>query len=280
MPRPIWKGQISFGLVNIPVVLYSAEEPSDGVKFHFIDKKNHARVRNQRVNEKTGKPVEWGDIERGYELEDGTYIIFSDEELDKLEVEANQSVEISAFVDFASIKPSYFSKPYYLIPEKRGRKGYVILREALKAEKKVGVAKVVVRTREYLAALSPEGEGLMLYLLRYEYELREPSPKDLPGLDLKEAGVTTKELEIAGQLIETMSADWNPKAYKDEYREALMNWIDERAKKGGTHAPTADGEAAAPSGEVIDIMSLLKASMEKAKSSDIAHSETRKAKTS
>lgn len=279
MQRPIWKGQISFGLVTIPVVLYSGESPSDGVQFHFIDKENHARVKNQRVNEKTGKPVEWGDIVRGYELEDGSYITLTDEELDELEVEANQSVEISDFVDAVAIEPAFFSKPYYLIPEKRGRKGYVILREALKQTKKVGIAKVVIRTRQYLSALIPQGNGLMLYMLRYAYELRQPKVEDLPSADLKDSGVTAKEMAIAEQLVATMTSEWCPENYQDEYREALFKWVEKRAKSQGKVAPEGPDEDT-KGGEVIDIMSLLKASMEKAKSEDAKPSAKKAARGS
>lgn len=262
MARPIWKGQISFGLVAIPVILFNGEEPSDGVKFNFLDKTNNARVRNQRVNEKTGKPVEWADIVRGYELEDGSYITFSDDELSSLEVESNQSVEITDFVDAEAITPAYFSKPYFLLPEKRGKKAYVILREALKQQDKVGIAKVVIRTRQYLSALWPEGNGLKLFLLRYPYELREPKEEDLPG-SADEVGVTEAELAMAQQLIGTMTHDFEAGKYRDEYRDRFLQWVEERAKEGGQR--TVEVVASGEEGEVIDIMTLLKESMAKAK---------------
>ncbi len=277
MPRPIWKGQISFGLVAIPVILFSGEEPADGVKFNFLDKNNNARIRNQRVNEKTGEPVEWADIVRGYELEDGSYITFSDDELSKLEVEANQSVEITDFVEASAISPAYYSKPYYLVPEKKGKKGYVILREALKKEKRLGIAKVVIRTRQYLAALAPEGNGMNLYLLRYPSELRHPKEEDLPGT-LKEAGVTPEEVKMAQQLIGSMMREFEPEKYKDEYKERLLKWIKERAKKGGKKPPAAEEEVGqTEEGEVIDIMTLLKASMAKARSAKEGSSSKKKA---
>lgn len=251
----------------IPVVLYSAEESSDGVKFNFIDKNNNARIRNQRVNEKTGKPVEWGDIVRGYELEDGSYITITDAELGELETKANQSVEITDFVDASEITPNYFSKPYYLLPDKRGTKVYVILREALKQQKKLGIAKVVIRTRQYLAALSPEGNGMMLYLLRYPYELREPKPEDLPG-SLADVGATDAEMKMAQQLIEAMESKFEPEKYKDEYRERLIVWIKDRAKEGGKKVIDEETGEVEDGGDVIDIMTLLKASMAKARGSD------------
>lgn len=270
MPRPIWKGQISFGLVTIPVVLYSGEAPaSSGISFHLVDRKSNSRVRNQRVSEKTGEPVEWDDIIKGYELEDGSYITFEEDELKEFEAESNQSVEISDFVDAQDIEFGYFDKPYYLVPEKRGKKGYVILREALRESKKVGIAKVVIRTREYLSALIPDGRALFLYLLRYEEELRKPNPEDLPGTTLADSSVSDKEIDIALQLIEAMSSEWEPEKYKEETREALKRFIEERAEKGGRAIASGDEKTSeSESGEVIDIMSLLKASMDKAKSAD------------
>lgn len=276
MPRPIWNGHISFGLVNIPVTLYSAESRSSGVSFHLIDKNNNARVRSQRVNEATGKPVEWDYIVRGYELEDGTYLTFTDEELDEVEVEASQSVEISDFVDAEDIPFAYFDKPYYLVPGKKGDKGYVLLREALKKSKKVGIAKVVIRTREYLAALMPQEDALMLYILRYAYELRKPDAEDFPSGTLKDFKVSSKEVEIAQQLIDTMTSDWEPDKYEDEYRQALLKWIEERAEMGGKAAPPTKDKEDEGSGEVIDIMSLLKKSMDEAKS---PNGRKKKAKT-
>jgi len=274
VPRPIWKGQISFGLVTIPVALYSGENPGEKISFNLIDKRNHARIRNQRINEATGKPVEWDDIVKGYELDDGSYIEFSDDELSKLEKEANQSVEITDFVEGKDIDLSFFEKPYYLIPDKKGRKGYVILREALKKKGKVGIAKVVIRTKEYLAALVPEGHALNLFLLRYAYEIRKAPDDELPG-SLSDAGVTDKELEIAQQLVEAMASDWEPDKYEDEYRETLKNYIEERAKQGGKRAPAAEKEEKS-TGEVIDMMELLRASMDKAKAAGKGGKKDRK----
>lgn len=263
--RPIWNGHISFGLVNIPVYLYSAENRADSVSFNLIDKSNNARVKNQRVNEATGKPVEWDNIVKGYQLDNGEYITFSEEELKSLAVESSQAVEIEDFVDLKEVPHAYFDKPYYLLPGKKGDKGYVLLREALKKSGKIGIAKVVLRTREYLSALIPEGDALYLYILRYEYELRQPDQGELPTGSLDDYKVNPKELEIAQQLIDTMTGEFEPDKYKDEYRDKLVAWIEERSEEGGKVAPAAEGEEEAATG-VIDIMSLLKQSMENAKS--------------
>ncbi|MCC6685964.1 MAG: Ku protein [Fimbriimonadaceae bacterium] len=263
MARPIWKGQISFGLVAIPVLLFGGEETSEGaVRFNLLDKANNARIRNQRINEKTGKPVEKENIVKGYELEDGSYITFSEDDLASLAAESNQSVEITDFVDAEAITPSYFDKPYFLLPEKRGRKAYVILRDALKEKNKVGIAKVVIRTRQYLCAVWPEGNGIKLYLLRYPSELREPKADDLPGT-AEEVGATPAELDMAQQLIATMTHEFEPGKYRDEYKERFLKWVEERSKEGGERAVEVVSEG--DDSEVIDIMSLLKESMAKAK---------------
>lgn len=262
--RPIWNGHISFGLVNIPVYLYSAENRSDSVSFNLIDKSNNARVKNQRINEATGKPVEWDNIVKGYQLDNGEYITFSDEEIKSVAVESSQAVEIEDFVDLDEVPHAYFDKPYYLVPGKKGDKGYVLLREALKKSGKIGIAKVVLRTREYLSALIPEGDALYLYILRYEYELREPDKSELPTGSMDDYKVNPKELEIAQQLIDTMTGEFDPEKYKDEYRDKLLAWIEERSEEGGKAAPAAEEGEEATSG-VIDIMSLLKQSMENAK---------------
>ena len=268
MARPIWKGHISFGLVNIPVTLFSQEERSEEISFHMIDKSNNARVRQQRVNEATGEKVEWGDIVKGYAMDDGSYIIVPEEELDKFAVESSQAVEIEEFVDSGEIDFSFFAKPYYLVPAKKGDKGYVLLREALKKAGKIGIAKVVLRTREYLSALIPDGDALMLYILRYSYELREVPSKDIPHGSLDDYKISDKEMDIAAQLIDTMVGEWEPEKFKDDYRDALMNWIEEAARTGkNLVAPTGDGEDEEAT-EVLDIMSLLKQSMDQAKSGD------------
>jgi len=263
MPRPIWKGSISFGLVNIPITLFPAERQFD-LHFQMIDSRNHARVRYKRVNEVTGEEVPWNEIVKGYEFEDDNYILLSDEDFKQADREASKLIEIEDFVEIDAIDYAYYDKPYYLVPGKGGEKGYVLLREALRRKGKVGIARVVIRTKEYLAALIPEGDALVLDLLRYHQQLRDLDEYAIPHGELEDFKVTRKELDLAETLVESMAADWEPEKYHDEYRDALMAWIEKKASEGRTEAlpEEKEAEAAAEGGKVIDMMSLLKKSLE------------------
>ncbi|HEV7516072.1 MAG TPA: Ku protein [Thermoanaerobaculia bacterium] len=257
MPRSIWKGSISFGLVNIPVGLYSAEKRQE-VQFHLLDKRDQSPIHYQRVSEKTGKEVAWDDIVRGYEYEEGHYVILSDEDLKRANPEATQTVDILDFVDAADIPTVYFDKPYYLGPDKKGAKSYALLRETLVKTGKVGIAKVVIRTRQYLSAVVPQGDVLILNLLRVAHELRDAGEVEVPH---GRAGVTDRELEMAERLVEGMVSDWDPEKYRDSYENDLMTLIEKRVKSGDT----AEVEAPAPrkrEGNVVDLMALLKRSVE------------------
>ena len=178
--RPIWKGTINFGLVNIPVALYSAEA-DNSIDFDLLDKRDFSRVRYRRVNEKTGREVPWDEIVKGYEYKKGEYVALTDDDFLKANVEATQSIDILDFVDAADISPIYFDKPYYLVPLKNGQRAYALLREVLKRTGKVGIARVVIRTRQHLAALLADGPVLILNLLRFSHELRDPSTLDVPA---------------------------------------------------------------------------------------------------
>lgn len=262
MPRPIWKGSISFGLVNIPIALFPGEKQVD-LHFQLIDSRNHARVRYRRVNEVTGDEVPWNEIVKGYEYEDGNFVLLSDEDFKHADREATRTIEIEDFVDVSAIDRVYFEKPYYLVPGKGGEKGYVLLREALRRSGKIGIARVVIHTREYLAALFPEGDAMVLDLLRYRQELRDLVEFDLPHGDLKSYKISDKELELAESLVNSMAAEWEPEKYRDEYREALLGWIEKKVHEGKTAAlPEEEAEEAVPGGKVIDMMALLKKSLE------------------
>lgn len=260
--RPIWKGHISFGLVSVPVVLYSAERRSD-LSLHLIDSKNFSRVRYERVNEETGEEVPWDRTVKGYEYADGSYVVIGEDELKEAAPEATKSVEIEQFVDIADIDPIYFDKPYYLQPDKKGEKGYVLLRDALEETGRAGIARVVIRTRQYLAALLPREGGLVLMLLRYAQEVRSISELELPENkgDLK---ITKQEEKMAKELISSMSSDWDPEAFHDEYREKLLAWIEKRIESGEIErSPEAEDVEDAP--EPINIMTALKESLAKQK---------------
>jgi DNA end-binding protein Ku len=263
MPRPIWKGSISFGLVNIPITLLPAEKSSD-LHFQMIDSRNHARVRYQRVNEVTGEEVPWDEIVKGYEYEEDNYILLSDEDFKRADQEATKTIEIEDFVDFEAIDHTYFDKPYYLVPGKGGEKGYVLLREALRRTGRAGIARVVIRTKEYLTALVPQGDALILELLRYHHALRSLEEFDIPHGDLKNYKVSERELDLAETLVDSMKAEWQPEKYHDEYRDSLMKWIDKKAREGKVEALPEEKEAeeAAEGGKVVDMMALLKKSVE------------------
>jgi DNA end-binding protein Ku len=267
MPRSIWKGSISFGLVTIPVSLFPAEERSD-LSFRMLDGRDMTPVKQRRVNERTGEEVVWDDIVKGYELEEGRFVVVSDEDFTAADVEATQTIDVIAAVCAEEIDPAYFDKPYYLEPSRAGRKAYALLRETLDRAGRVALAKVVIRTRQHLAALVPNGPLLMLEILRYPHELRSTETLDLPR-DVAEAGVTDDEIAIATQLVETISRPFDPAAeeYRDTYRDALLELITRKAEGGEVAEPaelpadTAEGEGA----EVVDIAALLKASLEAAR---------------
>jgi DNA end-binding protein Ku len=233
MARPIWQGQIAFGLVNIPVALHSVESRSD-ISFHLVDSRNSARVRYERVNEETGEEVPWDKIVKAYEYDGGNYVMLTDEELERASVELTRTIEIEKFVELDQIDPLYFSKPYYLVPGKGGEKGYVLLREALADSGMAGIARVVIRTRQYLSAVVARGEALVLDLLRFDQELRKAADFDLPGRELRKYHVTQKEVDLAGRLVEGMADDWDPAEYRDEYREILMKIIEAKIENGDT----------------------------------------------
>ncbi|PKN28408.1 MAG: Ku protein [Deltaproteobacteria bacterium HGW-Deltaproteobacteria-21] len=262
MARPIWKGHITFGLVNIPVTLYSAEK-RDELHFKLLDSRNKARVHYERVNEETGEEVPWSEVVKAFEYDKGNYVLVEEEDFKRAAPEATQAVEIQDFVDREDVDYVYYDKPYYLMPGKKGEKGYVLLREILRRTGKVGISKVVIRTRQYLAALLAEGDALVLELLRFDQEVRKPEEFDLPQSDLKEYQISEREVEMGIKLVENMTSDWTPEKYKDDYREALMRWIDEKAKKGEQFAPEAPPEEERVTADVINLMDVLKRSVER-----------------
>lgn len=263
MAREIWKGAISFGLVNIPVNLYSGEKPNE-LKFSLLDRRNMAPVGYKRFNKETGKEVPWEEIVKGYEYEKDQYVVLSDEDFRRANVKATQTVDIITFIQASEIDPIYFEKPYYLTPGKKGEKGYALLREVLRQTGKIGIASLVIHTRQHVAAIIPHGNILLLELLRFANELRDPKEYDVPETDLSAIGVTKKELAMAEQLVEGMSDEWDPKSYHDDYRDDLMALVGKKIKAGQAQTisePDADEEAPR-SDNVIDLMKLLKRSVE------------------
>jgi DNA end-binding protein Ku len=255
--RGIWSGSISFGLLQIPVTLYTAERRSEEIHFRQLDKKDLSPIKYERLNSSTGKPVEWKDIVKGYEYEPDNFVILEPEDLKKANVKATQTLDIQDFVPVDQIDPAFFETPYYVVPQKRAQKAYVLLREALKKKNAVAIATFVLRTREHLCSLMPVGDAIMLEVLRFGHELRKPKDMPLPG---KDSSIGERELAMAEQLIEGMMTDWEPAKYRDRFYADVMKMIEEKAKTG-----TVKGKAGKARGEVandvVDLLDLLKKSV-------------------
>jgi DNA end-binding protein Ku len=265
MARGLWKGAISFGLVNVPVELYSAQKRSAELDLTMLDKRDLAPVGYQRVNKATGKQVPWEDVVKGYEYQDDKYVVLSEEDFRRANPEASKTVDIVAFVDLHDIAPIYFETPYYLGPAKHGEKPYALLRDAMAKAGKAGIATVVIRTKQYLAALIAQDDALVLNTLRYYKELKSAEDLEIPE-KLKGVKVSSKELDMALRLIEDMADEWQPEKFHDTYHEDLLKRIEQKVKAGQTEEITAPEkeQKAAKGAEVIDLMSLLKKSVEKA----------------
>ncbi len=256
MARAIWKGSISFGLVNIPIALYPATKGEE-LKFRLLRKTDLSPVNYKRVAETDGKEVPWDQIVKGYEYEKGKYVVLKDEDFQRVDVEATQTVDIQDFVELDEIDPIFFYKPYYLEPQKGGDKAYVLLRDALKDTNKVGIAKVVIKTREYLAGVKPEDGALVLELMHFADELADMSNLHIP----KKVEGGKREMNMARSLIDSMSSKWNPEKYHDDYREALMEVIEEKVEAGGKEIEEKPRKAPKPT-KVIDLVSVLQKSLE------------------
>ncbi len=254
--RAIWKGSISFGLVNIPIALYPATKREE-LRFRLLRATDLSPVSYKRVAEKDGREVPWDQIVKGYEYEKGKYVVLKDEDFQRVDLEATQTVDIQDFVEVDEIDPMYFYKPYYLEPQKGGDKAYVLLRDALEDSKKVGIAKVVIKTRQYLAGVKPEDSVLILELMHFAEELADPEKLHIP----KKLEPGKRELDMAKALVGSMSTRWNPEKYHDDYREALMEVIEEKVEAGGKEIEEKPKKAPKPT-KVIDLVSVLQKSLE------------------
>ncbi len=256
MARAIWKGSISFGLVNIPIALYPATRREE-LKFRLLRRSDLSPVNYKRVAEKDGKEVAWDQIVKGYEYEKGKYVVLKDEDFQRVDLEATQTVDIKDFVDQEEIDPMFFYKPYYLEPQKGGDKAYALLRDSLKDTNKVGVAKVVIKTRQYLAGVKPEDGVLVLELMHFADELADAEKLHLP----RKMEVGKREMNMAKSLIDSMTSKWEPEKYKDDYREALMEVIEEKVEAGGKEIEEKPRKAPKLT-KVIDLVSVLQKSLE------------------
>lgn len=263
MPATIWSGTLSFGLLHVPVKLMSGERSVD-LQFRMLDARDNAPIRYERVNSETGEEVPWKDIVKAFEYDKGSYVVLDPGDIKAAASEGSrEAVEIEAFVDLAEIGLRHFEKPYVLVPGKKAEKGYVLLRETLRKTGKAGVARVVVRQREYLSAVVPHGDALVLILLRYQQELVDLAEFKLPEGKPSDYRVSPKEIEMATRLVESMSVPWNPDDYIDDYRERLRAVIDKRMKSQGVVAPEVDEEVEREgiATNVVDFESLLKKSI-------------------
>jgi DNA end-binding protein Ku len=260
MPRAIWTGAISFGLVNVPVKLYSATSPKT-VRFHQLSSKTGARIRQKRVDPSTDEEVPYEDIVKGYEITPDRYVLITQEELDALDPKATKTIDIEEFVDLVDIDPIYYDHSYYLAPTAGGAKAYRLLLDAMRESGKVGIGRFVLRTKQQLCALRPTGDVLTLSTMLFGDEVLPPDRLD--EIDsIGEAEATQRELTMAQQLIESLSSDFDPTSYHDDYRERIIDLI-ERKASGEEIAvqPEAEEPAAAP-----DLMAALEASLAAVKS--------------
>ena len=280
MARPIWTGTLSFGLLNVPVSLMTGERRVD-LQFRMLDNRNKARVRYERVNAETGEEVPWKEIVKAFEYDKGNYVVLEEDDLKAAAPEGREAVEVETFVDADSIGPEYFEKPYVLVPGKKAEKGYVLLREVLRDTGRIGIARVVIRTREYLSAVMPKDDALLLMLLRYPQELVDVDEYKIPEGKPSEYRVSEKELKMAKQLIDSMAGEWNPDDYKDEFRARLQKVIEKRIAAQDTTTAADPDEEEAPRNattNVVDFMSLLEKSLKSNKRTPAAKKKTAKAK--
>jgi DNA end-binding protein Ku len=254
--RAIWKGSISFGLVNIPIGLYPATRREE-LSFRQLRKSDLSPINYKRVAEVDQKEVPWEQIVKGFEYEKGQFVVVTDEDFKRANVEATQTVEITDFVELDQIDPMFFDKPYYLEPQKGGKKAYALLRDTLKETGKVGIAKVVIKTKQHLAAVKPKGNAIVLELMHFAEELLESNELDLP----KDEPVGKKELDMAKTLVASMSSKWDAKKFQDDYTHKLREVIEEKVAAGGKELPAARGKAKAPT-NVVDLVAILKKSIE------------------
>ena len=276
-PRALWKGAISFGLVHIPVEMYSAVQEHE-LDLTMLDRRDFSPVGYRRYNKNTGKEVSWDDIVKGYEYEDHEYVVLSDEDLKRANVEATQTIDIQAFVDAAEVPLTYYQQPYYLAPSRGGAKVYALLRETLRKAGKIGIATVVIRTKQHLCAMVCVEDKIVLNTLRYAAEIRSAEELKLPPATMKAAGISDKELQMALSLVEGMSEAWKPEQYHDTYKDDVLALVRKKVKAGQTKTITAAGPEAkvARSSNVVDLVALLQDSLGKrpAKSSHAPKTKT------
>ena len=277
MARPIWTGTLSFGLLNIPVSLMAGERRTD-ISLRMLDSRDQTPIRYERVNSSTGEEVAWKDIVKAFEYDKGSYAVLEPEDIRSAAPESHDAIEVESFIEASQIDPRYFEKPYVLVPAKKAEKGYVLLREALNATGRIGVARVVIRTRESLCAVIPHGHALLLLMMRFPQELVDIDDYRIPEGVPADYRISAKEQKISEQLIQAMSGDWDPEEYHDEFRHRLHEVIAKRVKDHKVvelpeEQPEVGEDAAT---NVVDFMSLLQKSIEHRQRTPAAEKATAK----
>lgn len=262
--RALWKGAISFGLVHIPVALHSATA-EQGLNFDWLDKRSMDPVGYKRINKKTGKEIDKENIVKGIEYEDGQYVVLSQEEIAAAYPKATQTIEIEMFVPATDIPFVYLERPYYVAPINKGTKVYALLRESLLKTRRIGIARVVIQTKQHLAALVPSGPALVLNLLRWGDEIRSWEKLGFPPEGTEETGLTEKELKMAEQLVMDMSGKWHPEEFRDSFKEEIMKLVHEKVETGDiqTVSQPEESETAPGSAQILDLTELLQRSLKK-----------------
>lgn len=264
--RPTWKGSISFGLVYIPIAVYPATR-EEKLSFRQLRKSDLSPIRYKKVADADQKEVPANEIVKGFEYEKGRYIIMTDEDFEKVRIESTHSIDITDFVDLNDVDPKFFYKPYFLEAQKGGEKAYALLHKALSGTGKIGIAKVVIANREYLAAVKPDGLFLVLELMHFASEVLKPEELNRPTTQL-----TDKELKMAQALIDSMSSDWEPEKYRDQYRDALMEVIESKAKNKSLPAPAP---SAPRQTNVVDLVKVLQESINRSQTVKVKRGGTR-----
>jgi len=265
MAHAIWKGAISFGLVHIPVELFSAVT-DNALDLTMLDKRDFSPVGFRRYNKASGKEVKWEDIVKGYEYKPDEYVVLSDEDLKQANVKATQTIDIQSFVDASEVPLTYYEQPYFLVPDRGGDKVYALLRETLRKADKVAIAEVVIRTKQHLCALLTIDDAIVLNTLRYSDEIRDTDELKLPAKSVKTAGISDKEIDMAMSLVDGMTETWNPAQYHDTYREDVLALVKKKVKARQTKTitmPEAEKEEKPRSAQVYDLVGLLQQSLGK-----------------
>ena len=262
--RALWKGAISFGLVHIPVSLHSATVES-GLDFSWLDKRSMDPVGYKRINKKTGEEISKENIVKGIAYDEGQYVVLSEKEIADAYPKTTQTIDIEAFVAADEIPFVYLERPYYVAPINKGAKVYALLRETLLKTGRIGIARVVIQTKQHLAALIPSGRGLVLNLLRWGDQIRPWDKLDLPLEGTKATGIQEREMKMAEQLVDDMSTKWQPDQFQDDFKQAVLKLVDQKVKAGNTESvtPLEPVETSDGGAQILDLTELLKRSLKK-----------------